>query len=464
VLPELEHHGQSLALIDRLRRSAAEPVDLDGQHIEITCSLGVTFYPQADEVEADQLLRQADQAMYQAKLLGKNRYQLFDPEQDRDLRGRHEKLIQIAQALERDEFELHYQPKVNMCSGQVIGVEALIRWNHPSDGLMQPGAFLPLIEAHPLIVQLGDWTLERSLKQMEQWAEAGLQLSVSVNIAARHLQQEDFTQRLESALLRHPKVSARQLELEVLETSALENTQQVSRVIDECRRLGVNFSLDDFGTGFSSLSYLKRLPVQLLKIDRSFVLGMLDDPEDLTILQGIINLAQSFHRGVIAEGVETSEHGELLLFLGCELGQGYAIARPMPADELPAWTEHWTPPKHWRLCRSLNADKLPLLYAMVQSRHWVEAIAQSLEDEDAGLPEIDPHACGFDILLEQKVASAWHPQMNDIKPLYQTMKSEAEELISLKTSGRKERALQLLPELSIRKDRLTQLFWRLLRE
>jgi EAL domain-containing protein (putative c-di-GMP-specific phosphodiesterase class I) len=286
--------------------------------------------------------------MYHAKVAGKNRYHIFDAAQDSSQRNHHEALQRIQQALERNEFVLYYQPKVNMCSGLVIGAEALIRWQHPEKGLLPPSAFLPAIEGHPLAVDVGEWVINTALRQMHIWHDAGLDLPVSVNIGARQLEQINFVERLQIILAEHPQVNPAHLELEVLETSALADMAQVSQVIEHCAQMGVHFALDDFGTGYSSLTYLKHLRVAQLKIDQSFVRDMLDDPDDLAILQGIVGLAAAFKRQVIAEGVETVAHGTALLQLGCQLAQGYGIARPMPPEQLPAWAANWQPDIAWR--------------------------------------------------------------------------------------------------------------------
>jgi EAL domain-containing protein (putative c-di-GMP-specific phosphodiesterase class I) len=267
--------------------------------------------------------------------------------QDNNIRSHHESLERIRQAVENSEFVLHYQPKVNMHSGKVIGAEALIRWQHPEKGLLAPATFLPVIENHPLAVDVGEWVIDTALHQMTLWRTAGLELPVSINIGARQLQQGDFVKGLQAILAKHPLVHAGSIELEILETSALSDMDQVSQVIDECARMGVRFALDDFGTGYSSLTYLKRLRVALLKIDQSFVRDMLDDADDLAILQGIIGMAAAFKHEVIAEGVETVAHGTALLQLGCELAQGYGIAHPMPPDQLPAWAAKWQPDAAW---------------------------------------------------------------------------------------------------------------------
>jgi len=347
VLIDLEDTSASLTLLDRLLAAAALPVQVGDLCLQGSASLGVTFFPQAQDIDADQLLRQADQAMYQAKVAGKNRYHVFDAVQDSSVRGHHESLERIRLALAQGEFVLHYQPKVNMHSGKLIGAEALIRWQHPEQGLLAPAAFLPVIEDHPLAVALGEWVIDTTLTQMEVWHAIGLDLPVSVNIGARQLQQSDFVERLQDILANHPQVHPGCIELEVLETSALADMAQVSQVIEDCAEIGVKFALDDFGTGYSSLTYLKRLRVAMLKIDQSFVRDMLDDPDDMAILQGVIGLAAAFKLAVIAEGVETVAHGSALLQLGCELAQGYGISRPMPAEQLPAWAATWRPDAAW---------------------------------------------------------------------------------------------------------------------
>jgi diguanylate cyclase (GGDEF)-like protein/PAS domain S-box-containing protein len=342
VLQNLEHPDASTPVLERLLQAAAEPVQLDELELAVSASIGVVFYPQQESLDADQLQRQADQAMYQAKQAGKNRYHLFDVERDRAVRDQHESLERIRDALYSEEFRLFYQPKVNMRTGEVIGCEALIRWQHPERGLLPPAAFLPVIENHPLAIELGHWVLCTALDQQVSWKQAGMRLQVSINIDAIHLQHASFVERLDKELQQRPTIQPGDLELEILETTALDDVVQISDIITACQRLGVGFALDDFGTGYSSLTYLKRLPAELLKIDRSFVRDMLDDPDDLAILDGVIRLAQAFRRSVIAEGVETQAHCQALLELGCELGQGYAIARPMPEDELPTWLLKWS--------------------------------------------------------------------------------------------------------------------------
>ena len=346
-LVDLEHAQDFEPVLERLLRAAADPVTVDDVVLQVSVSIGVTTFPQ-DGADADRLVRHADQAMYQAKQSGRNRYALFDVAQNIAVQAQRESLELIREGLHRREFVLFYQPKANMKTGKVIGAEALIRWQHPERGLLAPAAFLPLIENSPFSVDLGEWVIEEALAQMSVWRADGLDMPVSVNIGARQLQQAGFATRLTELLAGHPEVPAHWLELEVVETSALEDMSLVSALMLACRAIGVRFALDDFGTGYSSLTYLRRLPFELLKIDQSFVRDMIDDPDDLAIVKGVIGLAEAFRRDVIAEGVESVAHGELLLKLGCELAQGYGIARPMPASELPAWTATWQPHAAWR--------------------------------------------------------------------------------------------------------------------
>ena len=395
VLVDLPTVADTVPMLTRLLDAAAQPVQIDNLTLQVSASIGVTFYPQNEEVDADQLLRQADQAMYQAKLAGKNRYHVFDSEQDRTVRGHHESLDRIRQALAQHEFVLHYQPKVNMRSGKIVGAEALIRWQHPERGLLPPGVFLPVIEDHPLSIEVGEWVLGTALAQMSSWRAQGLVVPVSINIGARQLQDPQFVSKLTRQLAQFPDVPPADLELELLETSALEDMAHVSQTIDACKQLGVHFSLDDFGTGYSSLTYLKRLPVGLLKIDQSFVRDMLDDPDDLAILHGVVGLAQAFGRRVIAEGVETVEHGEMLLQLGCEHAQGYGVARPMPADKLVHWVSTWQPDPLWARAAPIPLAVLPILTACVEHRAWVNSMEAFLAGERNAPPPLDPEECLF---------------------------------------------------------------------
>ncbi|UUX94212.1 EAL domain-containing protein [Aquabacterium sp. J223] len=331
--------------IERVLRVITMPysVDPDADPVVVTASVGATVYP-LDRSDADTLLRHADHAMYSAKQSGRNGYVFFDPENSRRTEERVMAIGRVQDALDHQELVLHYQPKVDMRRGLVLGMEALLRWNHPEHGLLPPAQFLPLIEPTGLSASIGDWVLEHALEQLAHWQRMGLDLSISVNVSARHLQEPDFVQRLTELLARHPRPLGARLELEVLETAALADVAYTSALMERCRRLGVRFSLDDFGTGYSTLTYLKQLPVDVLKIDRSFVHNMLDDTQDLAIVQGVIGLARTFGCSVVAEGVELPAQARTLIELGCDIGQGRGLSAPMPAHEVFRWVRDYKGP------------------------------------------------------------------------------------------------------------------------
>ncbi len=441
VMQDLGNAEQALPVVNRVLAAAAQPVHIGKLTLQVSASLGLTAYPQTEDVDADQLLRQADQAMYQAKLAGKNRCHVFDAEQDRSLRGHHESIEHIRHALQHQEFALHYQPKVNMRTGQIVGAEALIRWQHPQRGLLAPASFLPVIEDHPLALDIGEWVMETALQQMDTWRAAGLHLPLSINLGARQLQQPDFVERLRTRLAAHPEVRPGDLALEVLETSALGDLARVSQIMVACRDMGVAFALDDFGTGYSSLAYLKRLPVHQLKIDQSFVRDMLDDPDDLAILEGVIGLSRAFHREVIAEGVETVAHGEMLLYLGCELGQGYGIARPMPADAIPTWAAHWQPDPRWLNLPAFTRGDVPMRVAAVKHSAWVGAVTDFLKGQRDEPPPLNVHQCCFGHWLHgdaKRVIAAQEPALTAIDRLHNEIHGLAEALCEQQARGRTE--------------------------
>ena len=290
----------------------------------------------------------ADQAMYQAKLAGRNCYRVFNTEEDQRIIRKQHQLDELEQAFSKSEFELHYQPKINMRSGRIVGAEALIRWHHPNKGIIYPPAFLPVIEGTPLELELGEWVIRQALTQLLIWQNDGLTLELSVNISPNHLQSPQFTEQLVKILADNPGVRRSALQLEILESSTLGDLTTTNAILKHCsQKLGVSFALDDFGTGYSSLTRLKTLPADTIKIDQSFVRDMLDDPNDYAIINAVISLADAFQRRVIAEGVETIEQGLMLLGMGCEYAQGYGIAKPMPVSDFAEWMRSYTPEEVW---------------------------------------------------------------------------------------------------------------------
>jgi diguanylate cyclase (GGDEF)-like protein len=326
--------------MQRAMAAISEGYWVAGEQVQVTASMGATLYPQ-DASDADTLLRHADQAMYIAKQAGRNRYHFFDPHQALIHRSQQERHERLAQALRTGEFVLYVQPRVNMRTGQVLGAEALARWQHPEQGVLPPAQFLPEIEASDLNTEFGQWVIQSAMVLLAQWQSAGLPQALSINITARHLQNPQFCTQLAQALAAHPTVQPGQLEIEVTESGSLSDLDSAVVVIQKLHKMGIQVSLDDFGTGYSSLTYLRRLPVDTLKIDQSFVRDMLTDTDDRAIVKGIIGLAESFGLDVVAEGVENPEQGHLLLQMGCDMAQGYGVARPMPQSEFAPWVGQW---------------------------------------------------------------------------------------------------------------------------
>lgn len=341
LLCEISSREHCEITLQRVLKALIAPYHLGNEQItQISGSIGYTLFP-FDKVDLDTLLRHADQAMYIAKQAGKNRFQYFDIRDDKRIQANWLALARIDKALQRKEFCLYIQPKINLKTGRVVGAEALIRWVHPLRGLISPAEFLPLIEDNDISIGVGEWVIQEALSLKEQWRAQGLELPLSINVSARQLRQANFSRRLASLLGQYPPLQTGQLEIEIVESAALDDLQKVSRLIAECKALGVNFALDDFGTGYSALTYLKKLSVSTLKIDQSFVRDLLIDESDLAIVRGIIGLAKAFKTDIVAEGVENWQQAACLLEIGCEIAQGHAIAHPMPANEIVNWTRHF---------------------------------------------------------------------------------------------------------------------------
>lgn len=460
LLEDLADSVDLSSLLARILQTLADPFEINGHHIGITASLGLTVFPQ-DDADSDTLLRHADQAMYVAKQTGRNRYHRFDVLQDRQLESEHQTLARVRQAMNDDELLLHYQPKVNLRSGGIEGFEALLRWQHPQNGMIPPLAFLPLIEQSDLIADIGQWVIARALVQLQQWQQQGAVWPVSVNIAARHFQKEDFFERLQATLAMYPEVSPSLLEFEILESAALADYHAMNELIAGCKRLGIRFSLDDFGTGYSSLSYLKRLPVQTLKIDQSFVRDMLDDPDDRALVESIINIAKLFRLSVIAEGVESQDQGVLLLRLGCDVVQGYGIARPMPADAVADWARNYIPDAHWRRWADVSWEltDLPMLMAQREHLAWVKrvlALIDAVSEQPAEAKFLEQQQCRFGVwYASQGMQRYGHlPAFAAIGALHEQVHQLGDQAIRWRAAGELDKARALALDLNAVKDKL----------
>ncbi|BAF72270.1 bacteriohemerythrin [Sulfurovum sp. NBC37-1] len=440
VFTDLKKPEDCHPMLERLLQVTSAPIILNNKSMSVSASIGLSIAAPDKEIDADQLIRQADQAMYQAKQSGKNRYSVFDIEKDSAVNIKRERLNQISKAMDNREFVLYYQPKVNMTTGEVIGVEALIRWEHPDHGLLLPGEFLPIIENNMISIKLGDWVIETALSQIETWQRQGLDISISVNINALQLQQIDFVSRLEELLSMHATVDPSLLELEVLETSVIDDITQVSNVMHRCIDLGVRFALDDFGTGYSSLTYLRRLPAHLIKIDQIFVRDMLIDPDDQAIIEGVIGLSKAFGRKVIAEGVETIEHAKALLQIGCELGQGYGIAKAMKASDIQEWIKSWKSNTMWS--KFVYDQKDFNVHLEVNHQHWINALQGYLNGKQENLPPMNSDKCHFGKWLQNEGHEQYgqHPAFPMLINIHERLHVLGRELVDLYTQGKQDEA------------------------
>jgi diguanylate cyclase (GGDEF)-like protein len=335
VLGNVAGASDAARVAEKLMLVLSEPFVLEGQELHVTASLGVSLFPR-DGASGELLLKYADTALYEAKGEGRNAYRFFSAEMNVQAHGRLQLENDLRRAVERDELVLHYQPQLDLATGEVSAVEALVRWRHPRRGLVPPNAFIPMAEETGLVLGIGEWVLAEACRQVGAWQRAGVGLPrVAVNISARQLQRPGLDGAVRRALAASG-LAPQALELEITESSVMLDPQHARAVLQSLRDLGVQLSIDDFGTGYSSLAYLKRLPLDRLKIDRSFIHGFPADGDDAAIVETIIVMTHKLGLRVIAEGVETLEQRLQLERQGCDEMQGFLLAHPVPADELPA--------------------------------------------------------------------------------------------------------------------------------
>lgn len=338
ILRDVEDDSVYQRMLDAIR----QPLKYQHHVLALSGSMGVTVYPD-DKVDIDLLLRHADQAMYAAKESGKNQFRHFDLESHVLRKERDRVLERTPAALKEKQFELYLQPKINLASKTVMGFEALIRWHHPTHGVLAPGAFLPHLEYTDFADDVGRFVIADAMAMLDQWSREGLPYSLSINLSPSHFLSERFMGDLETALAGRDAALKSRLILEILETTTLDNTERVIANLAACRALGVRISLDDFGTGYSSLDYFRRLKVDEIKVDRSFVSEMLERPDDELIVGAIIGLSHNFGRQLVAEGIETREVQDRLMAMGCEVGQGFYYTKPLPRQEALAWAADFSP-------------------------------------------------------------------------------------------------------------------------
>jgi diguanylate cyclase (GGDEF)-like protein len=325
---------QGLPMAAQVIDAVSQTVKLDGRDLSVGCSIGLAFYPQHGSMSA--LIANAGVAMRAAKSAGGATYSIFDARMVVDARGQAELLRDLRLALSHSQLELYYQPKIHAPSAQITGVEALLRWHHPQRGTISPNIFIPMAERSGLIDSLGAWVIDEACRQARVWRDQGLRMRVAINLSAHQLRQRDLPQRISAALTRH-QINPDLLTCEITESVAMEDTEATARIFSDLDAVGVHISIDDFGSGYSSLAYLRKLPASELKIDRSFVLDLATSEEARKIAGAVVQLAQALKLKVVAEGVETDEQYQILRELGCDELQGFLFAKPMSAKALGQW-------------------------------------------------------------------------------------------------------------------------------
>jgi diguanylate cyclase (GGDEF)-like protein/PAS domain S-box-containing protein len=339
LLWEIRHAQDAAVAAENILRTLRKPHRIDQHELHITASIGIATYPDDGE-DADTLLNNADVAMYHAKESGRDNYQFFQPRMNEGANERQALEGDLHQALERRELSLCYQPTIDLFTGEIIGVEALIRWDHPKHGIVPPVQFIAIAEECGLIVPIGRWVLREACRQARAWQVAGLpSVYIAVNISSVELRAPSFTSAVR-AILAETRLEPRYLELELTETFLMQDSSATADVLNELKDIGVRLALDDFGTGYSSLTYLKRFPIDALKIDRSFIHDVATDADDASIVTAVIGMGENLHIRVVAEGVETREQLEILRRHGCPLGQGFYFCRPVSAREIGHLLEH----------------------------------------------------------------------------------------------------------------------------
>jgi EAL domain-containing protein (putative c-di-GMP-specific phosphodiesterase class I) len=388
------------------------------------------------------LLRHADQAMYQAKAAGKNQYHLYDATRQQREQQKTSLRAAFKQALSDNALTLHYQPIVQLPSHQVIGCEALIRWQHPTQGLLYPEHFLHVIEHSDDDIQLGNWVLHQALKQLQQWQQQRLDLSLSINISGYHLQQDDFTAQLQQAASAYPDVSLDRLELEIIETTDISDFTKTLTTMNQCRELGVRFALDDFGNGYSSMVHIHRLPFSRLKVDCSLVANLLSSNRALEVVRSVAKLAELYQCELVAEGVESIEAAIIMMSLGCHYMQGFGISVPVPVSEFQQWFDsgHHHQPMSQIQPFDMDAEHAMLELEKLSHTLWVERICQYLQEPDkqpAAPQDLNEYACTFNQWYEGIGKENYGENDNYafIPPKHRAVHDLAKELIACHKNG-----------------------------
>jgi diguanylate cyclase (GGDEF)-like protein/PAS domain S-box-containing protein len=432
VITVLNKSEELIPLLHRLLKDLSSTIKHNEHNIQISASIGVSLYPQNMDIGNEALLRQADQAMYIAKTSGKNQYKFFNIEASDELIQNKKDISNLRNAMTENQFELYYQPKVNMKTNTVVGFEALLRWNHPEKGLLFPNDFLPLVaQDASLMIELGNWVFEKAFLALESWHLKGLDITLSINASSHEVQQEGFSLYLKTLLDKHQGIKPNTVEIELLETAAFDNFELTSKILEECQELGVSIAIDDFGTGYASLHYLKKLPMNTLKIDKSFVIDLLHTSSSLSIIEASVGLARAFNVNLVAEGVESEEQGKILLQIGCIIAQGYVVAKAMPAENVIKWIASYKGFSSWAKIVPLNDDQRAILYASVEHRSWIYSFESFIKNTSNNPPQLDAASCylGQWIINCSSDEYLSHPEFEQLQTFHTKLHSYADKLI-----------------------------------
>lgn len=415
------------------------------QTIILQTIIGLTAYYKNSAFSAEDLLQQSEIARRKAQISGVNIFEFFDPQVEERIIEFNKRIESVSKAIQSNELKVYYQPIVELNRAQVVGLEALLRWQHPEKGLLLPKQFLSDLNNHPVSLQLGDWVLNQVLQQIEQLMACNITIPININVSAYQLQQPNFVKKLFDTLALYPNVPHHLLVLEILETEAIEDLTLVSQIIAECKTKGINFSLDDFGTGYASLTFLKEFNTFEVKIDQSFIINIFDNPKDLAILKIMIEFCRVLGRVLVAEGVETVAHGKLLSLFGCSLIQGYAIAKPMSAKKLIAWIKNWKLAQEWGENQFSHAALNQLVNISIKHYLTFQSIRLYLENDQSPKPELSLQACPIEQwLLENQPTIKENKQFKKVCDLHHKEHEVGNIIIQLIQRGQKEQAAKQL--------------------
>jgi diguanylate cyclase (GGDEF)-like protein/PAS domain S-box-containing protein len=465
VLSNLDNQDDYIPFVKEILALVDKPFSIDKLSIHVSASIGVTLFP-SDTSDTDELLRHADQAMYQAKESGRSKYKLY--RQNTTGLDINKKLFgEFDVALKKNQLALHYQPKISLSTGSVIGFEALIRWKHPHNGTMFPQEFLYIIKDTPLELILDQWVIVEAFRQKHYFNQQGENYSISININPRSMHLDSFYEFVAKELSHYPSDFAKGIELEILEISKIQDTDKVVNTMHRLKKLGIIFSLDDFGTGYASLVHFHKLPIEVLKIDQKFIQSMLKDVESLNLIESILNLATKLKRPVVAEGVESIEVAMILLSLGCQYAQGYAISEPLPTEQIEEWLKQWSKDQIWHnlanevpdMDNIYDVDLIVLVH-----KQWLKDTIKYVKEypKNRYIPD-NEQDCKFTQWYDGVGNQNYHghPNFAKLKTIHTELHNISLKILGQLQSNLKEQALEQIESLHYCSNELTQYLYSL---